>query len=273
MNYLSKDFQKYIMFFALSFFALGLTSCSDDDDLDDIVDEPTGAITVQDQTLTQNILVVERVIVSHDTWLVVKTVNDDNTVDEMIADPVFLTAGTHEDVIVQLDNTNAPDVDLEDGDTLAVLLHADNGDAQFNENLDTPILDNAGNQVMEFVEISSPSITVADQNLVDNTITLENVNLQRDGWIVVHSADATGNINEDDIIARTFVTAGSHDNVVVELDEDHNLTSGSDFFVRLHTDDPADQEFTFETDTTTDVAETFGFNSTNNAVMARSRVL
>lgn len=273
MSYLSENFKKCLMYFVLSFFALGLSSCSDDDDLEDIVVEPTGAITVQDQTLTQNILVVERVIVSHNSWLVVRTVSDDNSPDEMIAEPVLLTAGTHDDVIVQLDNTDAPEADLEDGDTLAVLLHADDGDGEFNESLDEPITDNTGNEVMEFVEISSPEVSVVDQELVDNTITLDNVNLQRDGWIVVHSADATGNINEDDIIARTFVTAGSHDNIVVELDEDHNLTSGSDFFIRLHGDDPADQQFTFETDPTTDVAETFGFNATDNTVMARSRIL
>lgn len=173
MNYLSENFSKYMMFVVLSFFAIGLTGCSDDDDLDDIVDEPTGAITVQDQILTQNILVVERVIVSHSSWLVVKTVNDDNSVDEMIADPVFLTAGTHEDVIVQLDNTNAPDVDIEDGDTLAVLLRADDGDGEFNENTDDPITDNTGDQVMELVVVSSPEITVSEFSAIDNnTITL-----------------------------------------------------------------------------------------------------
>lgn len=191
MTYLTGNFQKHIMFIFLSFFALGLTSCNDDDDQNDVVDQPTGVITVQDQILTQNILVVERVIISHNSWLVVRTVNDDNSIDEIIADPFLLTAGTHEDVIVQLDNTNAPDVNIEDGDTLAVLLRADDGDAQFNESTDDPITDNTGNQVREDVVVSSPEITVSEFSAIDNnTITLKNVNLPRSGWVVVNTTDA-----------------------------------------------------------------------------------
>lgn len=50
------------------------------------------------------------------------------------------------------------------------------------------------------------------------------------------------------------------------------ITSGDDIFIRIHLDDPADEEFTFESDPTTDVAETFGFNEVDNRVLRRTTI-
>ena len=190
-------------------------------------------------------------------------VNEDNTFSDPIAEPLFLEEGTHSNLEIKLDNTNAADVTLEDGDTLVAILHFDDGDGIFEfegtTGADGTINDANGSAVTEEIIVISPNFTISDQAVVDNTVTFDNVTVQNNGWIVIHNANEDGTINEEEIIGYTYVEAGSTDDVGVTFEEGFTYVPGQTIFSRIYLDDPNDEEFTFETDPATDIPEFFGF--------------
>src|SRR5690606_32532943 len=107
--------------------------------------------------------------------------------------------------------------------------------------------------------VSAPSISFTDQAVVDNTIVFDNISTNQDAWIVLHNSDDTGAMLDDDIIGWEFVPAGDNEALVVTFEEGFVPVSGQTVFARLYLDDPADGEFTWETDQTTDMPEIFGF--------------
>ena len=264
MRNLCEDAGRYLRYFVFAMIAIGFTSCSDDDDVDNVIPQPTGTINVEDQTLSGNILEVTSVTVSARSWLVVKKVNEDGSFTDMIAEPLLLQAGTSNDIDIELDNTDAADVDLEDGDTLVLMLHADDGDGVFeyegNTGQDMPIR-NAAGVLTETVVVSSPSIEIEEQDVEDGTITFTNVSTRSTGWIVVYNSTATGTINEDDIIGYTYLEEGDNADVEVVFDDSFTFTAGQKVFTRIHLDDPDDEEFTFIEDEDTDIPEIFGFGT------------
>ena len=264
MRNLSEDAGRYLRYLVFVLIAIAYTSCDDDDDAI-VIPSPTGTINAEDQILSGNIVEVTSVTVSTNSWLVVKKVNDDDSFTDMIAEPVLIQAGTRNDFDIELDNTDADDVELEDGDTLVLMLHADDGDGVFeyegNTGQDMPIRNSAGNVVTETFVISSPSFEIEDQDVEDNTITFTNVSTRNTGWIVVYNSTATGTIDEDDIIGYTYLEEGDNADVVVTFDDTFTFTPGQTVFARIHLDDPDDEEFTFIEDEDTDMPEIFGFDA------------
>ena len=262
MRNLSEDAGRYLRYLVFAVIAIGLTSCDNDDDAV-VIPQPTGTINVEAQTLSGNTLEVTSVTVSTNSWLVVKKVNEDGSFTDMIADPVLIQAGTRNDIDIELDNTDAADVDLEDGDTLVLMLHADDGDGVFefegNTGQDMPIRNAAGNIYSATVVVSSPAIEIEEQDVEDNTITFTNVSTRSTGWIVVYNSTATGTIDEDDIIGYTYLDEGDNADVVVTFDDTFTFTPGQTVFTRIHLDDPDDEEFTYIEDQDTDMPEIFGF--------------
>lgn len=247
------NYGKYLVIFILT---VGLVSCSNDDDVVIPDPDPTGTITVSDQTASQNTIRVSNIDVDQDSWLVVRQGND------LIADPIRITEGSQSDVVIQLDNSEVEDLDLQDGATITVQLYADDGDGSFDSG-DAPIMAN-GTAVSETIIINSPSFAIdAETDVEDNTITFQNVSTSRSGWIVIYNQDEEGNINQDQIVGRTYVPAGVNEDVVVTFDETFTYDPGQTVFSRIHIDDPDDEDFTFQDDPNTDVAETFGFNEDN----------
>ncbi|QED38165.1 hypothetical protein FK178_10745 [Antarcticibacterium arcticum] len=265
MRSLSGVTGSYLRNVMFALIALSVTSCRNDDDDNGGVAQPTGTITVEDQTLSGNLLEVSSVTVSTSAWLVVKKVNDDNSFSDMIAEPVLINQGTRNDIEIELDNTNAAAVEIEDGDTLVLMLHADDGDGVFeyqgNTGQDMPIKNAAGNVVTETVVISSPSFEIEDQDVENNTITYTNVSTRRTGWIVVYNSTAAGAIDEDNIIGYTYLEEGNNADVVVTFEDTFTFTPGQTIFSRIHKDDPADEEFTYIDDPDTDMPESFGFGT------------
>lgn len=269
MKRLNAIFPNYLLYFALTFFAVGVTSCSNDDDVDDIITEPdaTGTITVNDQTLSNNTITVESVTVGQDSWIVARNVGDE-TDAAIVSDPIFLEEGTHTNV--QLPLTSAADITgAAEGDQIVIMLHEDTGtpgtfDYTGTAGTDDLITTTSGQVVSETVTVTGPSLNAEDNQAVteNNEVTFTSVNTASDGWIVLYGQNEDGSINEDDIIGRQFVEAGTHENLTVAFDEGFVHTPGQTVFPRLHLDDPADQEFTFTADGSEDLPETFGFDTT-----------
>ena len=266
MRNLSGDAKQYLRYLVFALIAIGFSNCSNDDDVDDVIEtQPTGSITVEDQIVSQNMLVVQSVTVSTNSWLVVKKVNDDGSFSSMIAAPLLINEGTRNDIDIELDNTNAADVEIEDGTTLVLLLHTDDGDGVFefegDAGQDMPIKNAAGNVLTETVVISSPSFEIEDQDVDNNTITFTNVSTRSAGWIVVYNSTAAGTIDEDDIIGFTYLEEGTNENVIVTFEDSFSFTAGQTIFSRIHKDDPEDGEFTYIEDPETDLPESFGFGT------------
>ncbi|NJW52459.1 DUF7282 domain-containing protein [Salinimicrobium oceani] len=117
----------------------------------------TGSLSVEDQAVTDNQLNVGSVELSESGWVVVHASNEAGTgpmVPEIISEPMYLEAGTHEDVMVTF--TESANVAV--SDTVWVMLHNDTGVAEMYEfnginGLDLPIIVD-GNIVVTSVEIT-----------------------------------------------------------------------------------------------------------------------
>lgn len=253
----------YLGIFALT---LGVSSCSDDDDGTVNIPDTDASITANAQVISQNVIFIDEVIIDDDAWLVARKVNEDGSFSEIISDPVLLQDGTHSDITITLNNTDATDVVLEDGDSIILMLHKDDGDGVFefegNSGADSLITDANGSGINAQVEVSAPSITWADQEVMENGILFDNISTNQNGWIVLHNADGEGAFS-DEMVGWAYVPAGDNPNVTVNFNEGFVYTPGQNLYSRLYIDNPADEAFTFGDDATTDIPESFGFGTDN----------
>lgn len=138
-----------------------------------------------------------------------------------------------------------------DGETLWVMLHEDTGTMGTYEfdganGFDGPFTKENGDMVMTSIEITAPSITVMDQPVMNNAITIPQLNAAADGWLVVHNDDGSGGIVLPGIIGKTMVQKGINTNVVVQLDPAETYTSGQLLFPMLHLDNGIIGEYEFD---------------------------
>lgn len=265
------NLNQYLLYFFLAVFTTTLLSCDDDDDgVIDIEDDATGSIMVNDQTISQNTIIVQSVTVGQDSWLVARNGTDEDS-PNIVSETVMLEAGTMEDIELPLMNDAILEGD-DDGDQITITLHADDGDGVFNYDddnfLDNPITDENDIIVSETITVTAPGFDVENQtvNRDDNSVIFSNVNTgTTGGFITLYNQNADGT-RSDDIIGRQYVNPGMTDNVTVNFDDDFTYTSGQMIYPQLAIDSPADQQFTYETDPTTDTPETYGFDNTGNAM-------
>ncbi|HSI70935.1 MAG TPA: hypothetical protein VK941_11925 [Gillisia sp.] len=271
MRTLSNNYTKYLMYFVFSIFAVGFTSCSNDDDIDDVIidpdPDPSGSITVNDQTISGNTLIVQSVTVGQDSWLVVRNAGAE-TEAGIVSQAVRVTEGTHSNVELPLLNT-ATLTGEEAGDDLVVMLHVDAGTSGTFEydtatGPDAPIENAAGNPVAETVTVMGPGLWAEDNQVVteNNEVTFSNVNTGANGWIALYGENEDGTINEDVILGSQYIEAGEHENFTVAFTDPDFDYSGYTIYPRLHHEDPVDGEFTFTTDGTEDLPETYRFDTT-----------
>ncbi|MBK6264576.1 hypothetical protein JKA74_05955 [Marivirga sp. S37H4] len=96
-------------------------------------------------------------------------------------------------------------------------------------------------------DIPTGMLTVSDQTLSQNKIKVENVNLDQNGWVVVHASTAEGGPVVPEIISEPlFVEAGSTDNLELTLTDVDNLSDGDKLWVMLHTDDGTEGTYEFD---------------------------
>lgn len=261
------NLSKYFMYFVFTLSALSLTSCSSDDDGDVITEpDPTGTLTVADQTLSGNMLILEDVTVGQDSWVIVRNSND----QQMAADPVLVRDNEDGEVRIQL-NENANLTGDTDGDDFDVSLFADNPNqgtmGTFDEGIDQPIRDANNANVTQTVNTTAPSIFADDNQTVtdEGDVTFRNVNTgSTGGFIGLFGQNPDGTPNFDEMVGRSdFIAPGAQTNITARFNEGFNFQAGQTFYPRLFTDNPADEQFTFTSSGgVEDVPETFGFDTT-----------
>ena len=173
--------------------SLILTACNNEDDENDMMepDMPTGMLTVSNQTISQNTIVVSNVNLDQDGWIVVHASEGNGPmVPDIISEPVLVEAGESNDIEVTLNDFSS----LSDGTSVWVMLHTDNGEAGVYEfdganGLDAPVTTEEGEIVMSEIIITAPSITAGNQVVNENMVTINEVNAAVDGWIVIHEDD------------------------------------------------------------------------------------
>lgn len=218
------------------------SACGDDDESTMDPEMPTGMLTVNDQTLSQNKIMISNVNLDQTGWVVVhaSTAEGGPVVPDIISEPLLVQSGSQSDLEVTINDFAA----LEDGAKFWVMLHTDDGvegEYEFDgaNGFDAPITDENGDIVMTDITVSAASITVEDQAVSSNTVTIGEVNAAVDGWVVIHANEALG-----PVIGQTFVTAGVNTNVVVDLG-DEMFEGGEMLFPMLHIENPADGEYGF----------------------------
>jgi LPXTG-motif cell wall-anchored protein len=82
---------------------------------------------------------------------------------------------------------------------------------------------------------NQPSVTVSDQAIVDDTITVDEIIAAQDGWAVVHTLDAQGRPVANQVVGSTQVREGANTDVEIELTE--SFTPGDQLQVMLHIDE------------------------------------
>lgn len=205
--------------------------------------DPTGTLTVMDQTLSQNMVHVGNVTLDRSGWVVVHAAAESGPqVPEIISEPLLLEAGSHDDVMVEITDFT----DLTDGGMLYVMLHTDDGEAGVYEfdgssGVDNPIFDADGNIVMTGITVSSASITSSAQVVSENMVTVSEVNAAVDGWLVIHG-DNEGAPGE--VLGQTMVSAGMNSDVMIDLG-DAVFAGGEKLWPMLHIESPADGEYGF----------------------------
>ena len=227
-----------LKYFAAVLIGVAFTFSACKKDNTDSMSMPTGSFMASDQTISQNMIVVSQIKMSDDGWVVVHADNGNNgpMVPGIISEPVMVKAGTNTNVKIPID-TNAM---LSDGEKVWIMLHTDDGtigkyEFDGKSGLDGPIMEN-GNIVTSPIRIMSPSISIKNQPVTNNTITIDTVVAAVDGWLVVHNDDGTGNITLPGIIGKTMVHKGVNTNVVVHLDASNTYKSGQKLFPMLHID-------------------------------------
>jgi hypothetical protein len=215
-------------------------------------------LTAADQDLVNGVVYVESITLEEDGYVVVHASNEDGDgpqVPEIISQPVYLGAGTYPNVGVPLKD----DVTVEAGDVLWVMLHEDTGEEgvyEFdgNNGLDQP-LTNDGEVVVTSITINdvteaamSGMLTVNDQPIVDNTITVESINVDMDGWVVVHATNEAGDGPQvpEIITEPVYLEAGDNTDVVVTFTEDASVAAGDTVWVMLHNDTGVVEMYEFD---------------------------
>ncbi|PKL80887.1 MAG: hypothetical protein CVV25_02930 [Ignavibacteriae bacterium HGW-Ignavibacteriae-4] len=242
---------------AISLIAM-FTACSDDEKVTEPTITEAGSITVQDQMISQNILIVKSITVEKDAWVVIHAdKNGGPDVPEIISQPVFVKAGTSNDIMVPL-TSNAQM--LGTNNQLWVMLHTDDGQLGSYEfdgsnGLDAPLEYTTGGIILKAITVTPTTITVSAQS-VTNSVTLS-VNAATDGWIVIHNSNSDGSIITQSIIGKAAVKAGLNQNIVVQLDNNITIGSGKKIYPMVHIDNEPKGVYNFPG---VDAPEVFGFD-------------
>lgn len=267
MKKLSNINSKILFYLSLVIMVGGFSGCSNDDDVGDVLPEPTATITVQDQAISQNQIIIESVTVGQDSWIVVRNVGEEGSAD-IVSEPVFLETGTHTNVEVPLTN-EANLAGNAEGDELVVMIHEDTGtrgtfDFNAQTGSDRAIRNSAGTNIAETITVRGSSLMAADNQAVteNNEVTFSSVNMVNNGWVALYGQNEDGTMNEDDLIGLQYVEAGEYENLLVPFNEGYVFQSGSTVYPRIYQDDPADQDFTFVQGGNEDLPEIYGFDAT-----------
>lgn len=215
-----KNLKKWMLYLGVLFLLIGLSSCSDDDD-GDVVVEPTGSFAVGEEfSLTGNTLTIESVTVGQNSWLVAVNPGDENT-NNFISDPVMLEEGTNTNVMLTLDETAITDDGT--GQQIVLKLYADNatsGTVGEWDSSDEPIMD--GNTlVTETVTIFAEDDTAFadfDTNN-DGSLDMDEVPATYQNNFTEWDTDDSGSLSSEEFYNTVFGNTDADDDDLISEDE------------------------------------------------------
>ena len=197
----------------------------------------TPAVTVADQAVVDGSVTIAKVVSSGPGWLVVHAQADGGP--GPVLGQTAVADGENADVVVALNEEGLTDV-------LYAMLHTDagtigtyefpgdDGPVAVDGEVVTPAFNITHDEAMmekeEEAMAMTPAVTVADQAVVDGSVTIEKVISSGPGWLVVH-AQADG--GPGPVLGQTAVADGENADVVVALNEE-GLTDV--LYAMLHTD-------------------------------------
>lgn len=214
-----KDLKKLMLYAGVLFLALGMFSCSDDDD-GDVVIEPTGMIVVDDeQTLTNNAITVNSVTVSQDSWLAAVAVGNENT-NTFIAQPVSVEEGTNTNVQLTFDENVITDNEV--GQQVVLKLYADNQSSGTQgewDSSDQPIKDN-NVLVTETITVFAEDPTFADFDTnSDGTLDMDEVPATYENNFAEWDVDDSGSLSSEEFYNTVFGNTDADDDDFISEEE------------------------------------------------------
>ena len=134
-------------------------------------------------------------------------------------------------------------VALEDGETIWPMVHYDTGIMGVYEfdgvsGYDNPVIVD-GNILMTSIVVGGsiqPSVTAADQTVENNMVTIEEVNTQQTGFVVLHMDNGEDAPVVPASIGHASVQLGTTNGLQIMLDDGVSLSSGDKVWTMLHTD-------------------------------------
>jgi plastocyanin/predicted aspartyl protease len=192
----------------------------------------TPAVTVADQEIVDGKVTIAEVVSDGPGWLVIHAQADGKPGPILGYSPV--ASGANAAVVVTIDASGATE-------TLYAMLHTDAGEIgtwEFPNGPDAPVM--VGEQVvtpafavtggLATAEQILPSVTVADQEIVEDKVTIAEVVSDGPGWLVIH-AQADG--KPGPILGYSPVLDGANAAVMVAIDES---SATETLYAMLHTD-------------------------------------
>lgn len=253
--------KRFLLLIVLALPLFIFIACSEEENEEPLLN----LLQVPDQILSQNTVFITDLQVNEDGWVVVHADDgsDSPVTPDIVSDPVSIPqAGLYQSVGIELNQEAL----IVDGAKFWVMLHQDTGtddEYEFDgqSDLDPPLMQN-GSIVMDDFTITAPKIEVADQQITNNQVTISNVLIGRQGWIVVHLSDGQGNAGA--VIGQTLLEQAQSQDVVVDLDDTQTYNTGDELIAMLHVDVEPFAEFNFPGD---DVPEVFGFDANDDPIV------
>lgn len=219
---------------------------------------PMGTLAVEDQVLRNNVVNVASITLDRGGYVVIHASNeagDGPMVPEIISEPVYLEEGDYTNVEVPVKD----EANVTTGDTVWVMLHTDTGTEEEYEfdgsnGFDLPITDAEGNVVVKPLEITdvimvaiTGSLTVEDQPVVDNQISVGAVTLSESGWVVIHASNEAGDgpMVPEIISEPMYLEAGTTEDVMVSFIESAEVNTDDTVWVMLHNDSGVAEMYEF----------------------------
>ena len=242
MKNVKNDLRKVLMYLGVLVVTMGVVSCSDDDDGTEVF-EPTGFFEIEDNyDLTGNTLMLERITVGQDSWLVAVNPGDENT-DNFISDPVMLDEGVNTDVMLNLDEDAITDDGT--GQQIVLKLYADRGTLGVWDPADEPIMDENNLVMTEAITIfaETGTATFADFDTNNDGVLDEN-----EVPLIYQDNFEVWDTDDDDMLSRdefdTTIFGFTDMNADEGIDQNEWNEGFANFFGNWTTDDFA----TFDTD-------------------------
>jgi len=208
-------------------------------------DEHQASVTFEDATSGGETMVVDEVTVPEGGFVTIHddTLTDGETLGSVVGTSAYLESGTHEDVVVHLDESV-------EGGTFHAMAHQDTDNdraytfVSSNGQADGPYTVD-GDIVMDDADVTvSASVSFSGQPSEGESVTVDRVELSEDGFVTVHDSSLQdGAVFESVRGTSEYLEAGVHENLRIQLDEP--LQNDATLLPMAHRDTNDNQQYDF----------------------------